>query len=599
LKPPGPGGMVVRSGTVNPHKEELEALIEVLADPTVVVDISGVVRQVNASAEALLGWSRDDIVGQPVEVLVPDGLREAHARHRSTYASGPESRPMGPGRELLARRRDGADVAVDVSLSPLERDGERLVVCVLRNASEMRGRLARMQQILDAMPGIFYIFDAEGRLRYWNRTVETLIGYSAEELAGKHILDFIHPDDRDQVARETGRVFSEGTGRAEYRLLLKDGRAVPHIGNGALCRLDGKDHLVGLAVDVSALRETERQLEERIAEVNELRRRLELENLCLREEVELVHRHGDIVGNSPAIRAVLAQVEKVAVAEASVLLLGETGVGKELIAERIHDLSPRRGRPLIKVNCAALPPTLMESELFGREKGAYTGAVSREAGRFELADGSTLFLDEVGELSLDLQTKLLRVLQEGEFERVGSSRTRKVDVRIVAATNRDLAEAVQEGSFRKDLFYRLNVFPIRVPPLRERPEDVPLLVWAFVEELSRSTGRRIDTISQGTMNRLQEYRWPGNIRELRNVIERSMILSQGSTLQLVLPEARESVPDEDVTLDDVQRRHIRRVLETTGGRISGRGGAADRLGVRPTTLRSRMQRLGLDPRTRD
>jgi formate hydrogenlyase transcriptional activator len=205
----------------------------------------------------------------------------------------------------------------------------------------------------------------------------------------------------------------------------------------------------------------------------------------------------------------------------------------------------------------------------------------------------------VGELSVDLQTKLLRVLQEGEFERVGSSRTRKVDVRIVAATNRDLAEAVQEGGFRKDLFYRLNVFPIRVPPLRERPEDVPLLVWAFVEELSRSTGRRIDTISQGTMNRLQEYGWPGNIRELRNVIERSMILSQGSTLQLVLPEARESVPDEDVTLEDVQRRHIRRVLEMTGGRISGRGGAADRLGVRPTTLRSRMQRLGLDPRTRD
>jgi PAS domain S-box-containing protein len=584
---------------LTPQNASLEALVEVLANPTLVIDSSGLVTQVSASAELLLGWSRGELVGQSVEVLVPEGLREAHVRHRDAYASAPQPRPMGPGRELVAVRRDGSEIAVDISLSPLERDDERLVVCVLRDASEMRGRLARMQQILDAMPGIFYIFDAEGHLRYWNRRVELLIGYSAEELAGKHILDFIHPDDRDHVARETGRVFTEGTGRAEYRLLLKDGRTIPHMGNGALCRLDGKDHMVGLAVDVSALREAERKLEERIAEVTELRRRLELENLYLREEVKLVHRHGDIVGDSPAIRAVLAQVEKVATTEASVLLLGETGTGKELLAQRIHDLSPRSGRPLIKVNCAALPPTLMESELFGREKGAYTGAVSGEAGRFELADGSTLFLDEVGELSVDLQTKLLRVLQEGEYERVGSSRTRKVDVRIVAATNRDLAEAVQEGGFRKDLFYRLNVFPIRVPPLRERPEDVPLLVWAFVEELSRSTGRRIDTISQGTMNRLQEYGWPGNIRELRNVIERSMILSQGSALQLVLPEARESVPDEDVTLDEVQRRHIRRVLEMTGGRISGRGGAADRLGVRPTTLRSRMQRLGLDPRTRD
>ncbi len=579
--------------------ESLEALVEILADPTVVVDSSGSVTQVNASAEALLGWSRDDLVGQPVEVLLPEGLREAHARHRDAYASAAESRPMGPGRELSAVRRDGTEVTVDISLSPLERDGERLVVCLLRDVSEIRARLARMQHIVDAMPGIFYIFDAEGRLRYWNRTVETLIGYPAGELAGKHILDFIHPDDRDQVARETGRVFAEGTGRAEYRLLLKDGRTVPHIGNGARCRLDGKDHLVGLAVDVSALRETERQLEERIAEVNELRRRLELENLYLREEVKLVHRHGDIVGDSPAIRTVLAQVEKVAATEASVLLLGETGTGKELIAQRIHDLSPRRARPLIKVNCAALPPTLMESELFGREKGAYTGAVSREAGRFELADGSTLFLDEVGELSLDLQTKLLRVLQEGEFERVGSSRTRKVDVRIVAATNRDLAEAVRVGGFRKDLFYRLNVFPIQVPALRERREDIPLLVWAFVEELGRSTGRTIDRISQRAMERLQQYAWPGNVRELRNVVERSMILSPGGTLQIALPDAGESFSDEELALDDVQRRHIRRVLEMTSGRISGPGGAAELLGLKPTTLRSRMERLGVDPRPRD
>jgi len=574
----------------------LEGLVELLADPVLVVDVSGRVVQANAAAEALLGWGRGELIGQPVEALVPEALREAHLRHRNEYASAPEARGMVPPREVLALRRDGSEVGVEVSLSPLEKDGARLVVCVLRDVSEVRGRLARMQQILDAMPGLFYIFDAEGRLSYWNRNVEELIGYSPEELKGKLLLDFIHPDDHAHVARVLAQVFAEGAGRAEYRLVLKDGRTVPHIGNGARCRLDGQDWLVGLAVDVTTLRDTERQLQERVAEVEELRRRLELENLYLREEVKLIHRHGDIVGDSPAIREVLAQVEKVSGTGASVLLLGETGTGKELVAQRIHDLSPRRDRPMITVNCAALPPTLMESELFGREKGAYTGAVSREVGRFELADGSTLFLDEVGELSPDLQAKLLRALESGEFERVGSSRTLRVDVRVVAATNRDLAAAVREGSFRKDLFYRLNVFPIQVPALRERREDIPLLVWAFVEELGQSTGRAIEKIPQRAMESLQHYAWPGNVRELRNVVERSMILSRGGTLRLTLPEAGEAVAGEPLTLDEAQRRHIRKVVEACGGRISGPGGAAERLGLKPTTLRSRMERLGLGTR---
>ena len=574
----------------------LETVVEVLADPTVVVDASGSVTQANAAAEALLGWRRGELVGQPVEVLVPDGLREAHVRHREVYAAAPASRRMVPGREVMAVRRDGSEVRVEVSLSPLERDGEQLVVCVLRDVSEVHSRLARFQQFFDAMPGLFYIFDTEGRLRYWNRNVETLIGYSAEELAGKPVLEFIHPDDHAHAAQVVEQVFSEGTGRAEYRLVLKDGRTIPHIGNGARCHFDGREWLVGLAVDVTTLRETQRQLQERVDEVEELRRRLELENLYLKEEVKLIHRHGDIVGDSPPIRAVLAQVEKVAGTGASVLLLGETGTGKELVAQRLHDLSPRSARSMIKVNCAALPPTLMESELFGREKGAYTGAVTREVGRFELADGSTLFLDEVGELSFELQGKLLRALQSGEFERVGSPRTRKVDVRVVAATNRDLTGEVREGRFRKDLFYRLNVFPIQVPALRDRREDVPLLVWAFVEELARGTGSTIEKIPQRVMEQLRQYDWPGNVRELRNVVERSMILSHGGTLQLALPEAGESVSDEAQTLDEVQRRHIRRVLAACGGRISGAGGAAERLGLKPTTLRSRMERLGLDPR---
>jgi len=578
--------------------EALEALVDVLTDPTLVVDAAGAVTQANPAAEALLGWGRGELVGQPVELVVPEDLREVHSRHRQEYTANAESPPMRPGREVRAVRRDGSELTAEVSLSPLERDGAQLVVCVLRDVSAVRGRLARMQQILDAMPGLFYIFDTEGRLHYWNRNVETLIGYSAEELAGRPLLDFIHPDDRARVAQVMERVFAEGAGHAEYQLVLKDGRTVPHIGNGARCRFDGKDWLVGLAVDVSTLRETQRQLQERVAEVEQLRRRLELENLYLREEAKLIHQHGDIVGDSPAIRAALSQVEKVADTGAGVLLLGETGTGKELIAQRIHDLSSRSARSMIKVNCAALPPTLMESEIFGREKGAYTGAVTREVGRFELADGSTLFLDEVGELSLDLQGKLLRALESGEFERVGSSRTRRVDVRVVAATNRDLAAEVREGRFRKDLFYRLNVFPIHVPALRDRREDVPLLVWTFVEQLARSTGTSIERIPQRVMERLQRYDWPGNVRELRNVIERSMILSHGETLDLALPEAAESVSDEAHTLDDVQRRHIRQIVAACGGRLSGPRGAAERLGLKPTTLRSRMQRLGLDPRAR-
>jgi formate hydrogenlyase transcriptional activator len=352
---------------------------------------------------------------------------------------------------------------------------------------------------------------------------------------------------------------------------------------------------VGLAIDVSTLRETERQLAQRLAEIDELRRQLELENTYLRAE-HLAHHQGNIVGESPAIRSVLAKVEQVAPKGSTVLLLGETGTGKELIAQRLHELSPRSGRAMVRVNCAALPATLMEAELFGREKGAYTGAVSRELGRFELADGSTLFLDEVGELPLELQSKLLRVLQDGQFERVGSPRPRTVDVRIIAATNQDLAEAVREGRFRQDLFYRLNVFPIRVPPLRERREDIPLLVWAFVDRIGREMGVTIDTISRRSMDRLQGYPWPGNVRELRNVVERSMIVSQGRTLSVTLPEAGESVSDEALALDEVQRRHIRKVLDLTGGKVSGPGGAAEILGLKPTTLRSRMERLGMDPR---
>ena len=319
----------------------------------------------------------------------------------------------------------------------------------------------------------------------------------------------------------------------------------------------------------------EEQLRDHLREIEELRQRLEKENIYLREEVRLLVEHTDIVGQSLAMKRVLSQAEQVAGTDSTVLLLGETGTGKELLARAIHGLSLRKDRSLVTVNCASLPPTLIESELFGREKGAYTGALTRMIGRFEIADGSTLFLDEIGELPLDLQSKLLRVLEEGNFERLGSSKPLHVNVRIIAATNRDIAQEVKDGQFRQDLFYRLNVFPIVIPPLRERPEDIPLLVRAMVKEFQKRMGKEIESIPKRTMQALQSCSWPGNVRELRNVIEHAMIVSKGKILDVHVPKRASSETDATGNLEELERSHIVAVLEKTGWRVAGPGGAAE------------------------
>jgi PAS domain S-box-containing protein len=335
-------------------------------------------------------------------------------------------------------------------------------------------------------------------------------------------------------------------------------------------------------------------LEKAIDEVRQLRDRLTNENVELRREVKGLRTSRPIVADSAAIQQVLAQVAQVAPTPATVLLLGETGTGKEVMAQAIHDLSPRHLRPMVRVSCAAIPTALIESELFGREKGAYTGALSRQIGRFEAANQSTLFLDEIGELPPDVQVKLLRVLQDRVIERLGSTQSIKVNVRIIAATNRNLEEAVQNKSFREDLFYRLNVFPITIPPLRERPDDIPALVWSFVDEFSSLFGKKIESISKDSMRELQRYPWPGNVRELRNVIERAVIVSNGRLLTVSAPKIGErSVPQTAMTLTALEVEHIRAVLEATNWRIRGNGGAAERLGLKPTTLESRMARLGI------
>ncbi len=338
---------------------------------------------------------------------------------------------------------------------------------------------------------------------------------------------------------------------------------------------------------------TDEELRGALAEVKALRDRLRDENAYLRREVSTLPGRPIVVGKSAAIEAALVQASQVAPTPATVLLTGETGTGKELFATHIHDLSPRRNRIMVRVNCAAIPGALVESELFGREKGAYTGALARQAGRFEVADKSTIFLDEIGELPLDVQVKLLRVLQERQIERLGSSKPINVDLRIIAASNRDLEKAVAQGTFREDLYYRLNVFPIRVPPLRERVEDLPMLVWSFVDELCKALGKQVASISKANMLAIQRYAWPGNVRELRNVVERAVIVATGPTLTIDLPKSAPATPQPSIALVDIERDHIRTVLGRVNWRVRGFGGGAELLGMKASTLESRMVKLGI------
>jgi DNA-binding NtrC family response regulator len=353
-----------------------------------------------------------------------------------------------------------------------------------------------------------------------------------------------------------------------------------------------------LTDEITERKRTEASLKESYEEIQRLKENLQAENIYLHQEVDGQFNFGEIVGQSPLLTNVFLLVDQVASMNATVLLLGETGTGKGVIARAIHSRSDRKNRPLITVNCATLPATLIESELFGREKGAFTGSDARQIGRFELADGGTIFLDEIGELPLELQCKLLRVIQDGEFERLGNPRTIKCDARIIAATNRNLKEEVKSGKFREDLYYRLNVFPITMPTLRQRKEDVPLLVKHFIAKFNKKIGRQIDTVTSDTITALQEYQWPGNVRELESVIERAVITSQGSTLKVLdhfdsHQKTEEAVGSEVKALGELEHDHIVKVLQQTGWRIEGKNGAAVILGINASTLRARMRKLGI------
>lgn len=392
------------------------------------------------------------------------------------------------------------------------------------------------------------------------------------------------------------RALAEGAFTAEYEVVA--GTRTLLLSFSPLKR---GEEVFGISVfgkDITRRKQAEEELQKRLLEINELKVRLEAESTYLQEEIKLEHNFENIIGRSDALKYVLYRVQQVGSTDMTALILGETGTGKELIARAIHETSSRRTRPMVKVNCAALPLTLIESELFGHEKGAFTGAGARKLGRFELANNTTLFLDEVGELPLDLQAKLLRVLEEGEFERVGGTLTIKINVRVIAATNRDLEKEMKEGRFRPDLWYRLNVYPITVPALRERIDDIPLLVTHFVEQCCKQFGRNIRSIPTRVIEDLQNYDWPGNIRELKHVIERAVISSSGGKLQIVdnlsaLPAPPALSGNGERTLEEMERDYIVQILEKTGWKVEGKLGAAEILDINPGTLRSRMKKLGI------
>lgn len=476
----------------------------------------------------------------------------------------------------------------DIFVSALQR---READLILKCSNDKLNMAAKAVDVglweLDLDTGIFWVTD---RVRDHFNFAPDL------EVTMPRVLEAIFPEDRERAMKAVEEAERSGDEvMVEYRLLGPDGSVRWMISRGRTVSLEpGKrPRLMGVTLDITHRKEMELDLHAKIQEIETLKNQLEKENEFLRHEAGIQADQSEILGSCEKMRIIMTQVQQVAKTGSTVLLQGETGTGKGLIAQTIHRLSKRGNRPMIKVNCAALPGALVESELFGREKGAFTGALSKQKGRFELANGSTLFLDEIAEMSLETQAKLLRVLQDGEFERLGSPQTIKVDVRLIAATNRNLEEEVEHGRFRRDLYYHLNVFPIVVPPLRERTEDIPQLVWEFVSEFGERMGKKMRRIASRDMHSLQTYSWPGNIRELRNVIEHSLIVSTGDTLQLQRLAPGLPASEKPKSLEELEREYIQFILKSTRGRIKGELGAAELLKMNPSTLYSRMRKLGI------
>ena len=496
-----------------------------------------------------------------------------------------------------------------VSKMPEKTDIEELKTAVTklkRDISRLKGSNAALKaekrvldEILDSMPGTFFIWDDRPRLIRWNKKHEEITEYSADDYVNMRPTDFFNEKEHRDIDAAVEKTFNDGEVTIEATLVTKSGKKIPHVYSAVRTMMGDKPVLMGFGINISKQKQVEHQLRNVLSEMEVLKKQLAEECTYLGEEIKLRHDYENIIGESEVLNYVLYSIEQVAPTDTTILILGESGTGKELIARAIHHGSKRKERPLIKVDCTALPANLIESELFGHEKGAFTGAVEKRIGRFELADGATLFLDEIGELPVELQQKLLRVLQDGEFERLGSSRVMHTDVRVIAATNRNLEEDVSKGRFRKDLWYRLNVFPLSIPPLRDRADDIPLLVNWMIKKVQRQLGKKIKTVPTDVMNVLKAYPWPGNVRELENVIERAVIVTPGSMLQLAsplkAPESDHSTPLNAPmkNLSEMEKEYILQALRKTNWNISGKDGAAELLGLNSSTLRGRMRKHGI------
>ena len=592
----------------------------------------------NPACCALLGWPLDELLALRASRLWAHDLGALVTFTEEVQVRGNAWRD---GLGLL--HRDGERLEVEIDGSRLEHDGASLLGLLIqqrRRLDALRGlaeaeryqrqgllewqgveRIFRQferqnQLILGAAGEGIYGVNRNGETTFVNPAAERILGWRADDLIGHNIHDLIHhhhPDGSmyDGHTCPIYAAFNDGEVHqvADEVFWNKAGKPIPVDYTSTPLRDDGE--LVGAVVvfrDISERLETERRLRQALSEVQQLKQRLELENAYLQEEIRGEYAQHDLVGRSAAMQQVIHQIELVAPTGANVLITGESGTGKELIARAIHDNSGRSRRPLIRVNCAAVPRELFESEFFGHIRGAFTGALNDRVGRFELADGGTLFLDEVGEIPLELQSKLLRVLQEQQLERVGDTRTRQVDVRVIAATNRDLRQEVRAGRFREDLYFRLNVFPIESAPLRQRPEDIPPLAQHFLSRACRQLNRPEPSLRLADIQRLQAYSWPGNIRELENLIERAVIISPGTRLRLDLPNDNgNDVPSQPQVEQEMriftqgeQRQQMREnliaALKACAGRISGKDGAARLLELKPTTLRSRLESFAIDPR---
>ena len=615
----------------------LDRLIGAAPAPCLVVDPAlDTIRAANAPAAALFGV--EALVGTPFSRLHPGSLPAL-----IVFAEEVAEYGQAWTRALTGRRADGTELTLEYEGRALDAAGVPLIAFHAHDLAERARRSAetdaehyahggllewrRVEQlfreaervsqlILEAAGEGIYGVDTEGRATFANPAAERMLGWRAEDLIGRTVHDLIHHTHADgrRYPVEDCPIYNAfrfaKVNRVEDELFWrKDGKPIrieytstPIIDQGQV------EGAVIVFRDITERKENERRLRDAVAEVDRLKQRLEMENAYLQEEIRTRSAHSEIIGCSAAIGRVLEQVALVGPTDANVLIIGESGSGKELVAQAVHAESRRADRPLIRVNCAAIPRELFESEFFGHSKGAFTGAVRDRVGRFELADGGTLFLDEIGEIPLELQAKLLRVLQERSLERIGEERTRRIDIRVIAATNRDLATEVKAGRFREDLFFRLNVFPIQCAPLRERPEDVPLLAEHFLRQSSERLGIAPPTLTRAAVEELVAYDWPGNARELQNVIERAAILARGGKLVFDLrprgpagSDTPQAAPTAAGPMTDAERRRlaeeaIAEALAAAGGRVSGPGGAADLLGVKPTTLYSRIRRKNLKRR---